>query len=601
MRRVVCRKAIIQWTLLGLGFAALTGCELSRGSRPSILVVAVEGLSFDTKSCDAEELQGLRAFCDESVRFSHAFTPSTMSQAAIASLLTGLYPFDHGVRHNGDNFLSAGRRKIAEAALANRYRTLFVSGGPPIWRKSGLTQGFEIFDDVMDLGIGVYYRPAGEVFKVFTQWGDQLDDGAPFLSVLYLADLQFPSISTRTNDGEVREKSFAAQLSEVDESLDYLVRWLKDNRRWHSTNIVVVGLGTTDHPADPLPTAEPMTSSLRSKATQVLLFMKPARKERDNVIQWAVDRNVSLVDVGHTMFQWLGETSPASSLAPFQPQSLISALSEPEPNWEEGRLLLSETAWPDWLEGAGTRWALRQNQFLYIHDEKPLIFNTLTDRMENLPLKTGDPLWLSLNGDVIEALRGAKVAPFKGMTRHWPEQLAVARELWAGDLALRTPAGGEPWAKWYLQHALANRRWRDVKRFSQEVGEPIGAYVAARQMGESMPMPRDPCVRLMLSDKGDKKAQQSECGDERVLALYAWKTARGEEEKAAAQERFTRLHAQARMDQEIGRLNYLNDLRWDVDRRWPEPPQTVDYLLTMKDYEAFAKRLTFISAKDGGF
>jgi len=112
--------------------AFLSGCELTRDNQPSVLVIAVEGLSFETVGCDAEEFEGLKDFCEESVRFSHAYTPSDMSQASMASLLTGLYPFDHGVRHNGDNFLSARFRTLAEGALARHYRTLFVSGGPPI-------------------------------------------------------------------------------------------------------------------------------------------------------------------------------------------------------------------------------------------------------------------------------------------------------------------------------------------------------------------------------------------------------------------------------------------------------------------------------------
>lgn len=592
MRRVVWRNV---GSLLG-ALLAITGCDFSRSSQPSVLVIAVEGLSFDTKSCDSDELQGFRAFCEESVRFSHAFTPSTMTQATMSSLLTGLYPFDHEVRHNGDHFLSARFRTLGEVALNRRYHTLFVSGGPPLWRKSGLAQGFEIFDDVMDLGPSTHYRPADAVFRLATQWMDSQDDGNPSVSVLFLADLQFPQVSTRRNDGEIREKSFAAQLEEVDESLAFMVDWLKKTRRWNSTHIVLVGLNSVE----PMLANEPASLSLHTNATQVALFIKPARKERDNVIQWAVDRNVSLVDVGHTMFQWLGETPAESSLPSLKAQSLLSTLSQPEPNWEEGRLLLTETAWPDWLEGSGIRWAVRQNQFLYIHDVKPLVYNTLTDRMENLPLKASDPLWLSLNAEVMDLLIQAKAPAFKGMTRHWPEQLEVARELWVNQTADRTPQGGESWLKWYLQRALRDRRWRDVKRYSQELGDPVGTYVSSRQLGESHPMPRNPCIRLVLAEKGDKKAFQSECEDEKVLALYAWQSARKDEERAGAQERLMRLIAQSRADQEIGLQNYLNDLRWDVDRRAPEAPETVDFLLTLKEFEPFAKKLGLQRPSSGG-
>jgi len=594
MRRVVLLTTAVIATL------AFAGCELARDSQPSVLVVAVEGLSFETLNCDAEELEGLKSFCEEAVRFSHAYTPSNMSQSALTSLLTGLYPFDHGVRHNGgENFLSARFRTLAEGALSRKYHTLFVSGGPPIWRKSGLAQGFEVFDDSMDLSAGVYYRPAGEVVRLTTRWIDELSDGRPTFAVLFLADLQFPEVATRTNEGVVRELSSEAQLLEVVESVGTLVKWLKERRKWNSSHIVLLGLNSL---SDENLKGESLALSLRSAATQISLFIKPARRERDNIIQWAVDRNVSLVDVGHTIFQWLGLDPPPSSLAALQPQSLLAALSESEPLWNENHLVLSETAWPDWLEGAGVRWALRQNQFLYIHDQKPMVFNTLTDRLESLPLRASDPLWNSVNGSIMNLLNKAQTPPFKGMNPHWPEQLEVAKELWKEGLATRNPKGTETWSKWYLLEALKERKWREVKRLSQELGEPVGSFVAARHLGETLPMPRNPCVRLLLATKGDKKTFQSECEDERVLALYAWTIARKDEERQVAQERFVRLHLQTRMDLEIGRMNYLNDLRWDVDRQMPDLPQTVDYLLTLKEFDQFARRISVVfSAKDGRF
>lgn len=592
MRRVV-------WvTAFSLLVLAQSACELTRDAQPSILLVAVEGLSFESVSCDSEELEGLKAFCEESVRFSHAYTPSTMSQAAMASLLTGLYPFDHGVRHNGDGFLSARFRTLGEGALSRHYRTHFVSGGPPIWRKSGLAQGFEVFNDTMDLAPSVYYRPASEVVRLATQWIEAQDDGSPILSVLFFADLQFPETSTVTRDGEVREKSAKAQLAEVIESTGELVQWLKRNKRWNTTHVILVGLSSIDHAEG----AEPNTLSMRSRANQVTLFIKPARKERDNVIQWAVDRNVSLVDVGHTMFTWLGLDAPPSTLAELQPQNLQSALSQGQPDWQEGRLVLSETAWPEWLEGAGQRWALRQNQFLYVHDKRPLIFNTLTDRLENLPLRSSDPLWNSVNQDVMEVLARSKTLPFNGMTSHWPAQLAAGRALWTELGQARVPGEsdmGEPWVKWYLRRAMEKGLWREVKRLSQELGEPVGGFIAAKHLGETLPTPRNPCLRMMIPVKGDKRNYQADCEDERMLALHAWHRAGTEEEKAAAQERFLRMMGQLAMDQEIGRLNYLNDLRWDVDREWPEAPQAVEYLLTLKEYEPYAKRLAaFLSRKD---
>jgi hypothetical protein len=572
--------------------AILSACDLPRENRPSVLVVAVEGLGFDKLSCDTEgtgpEASAFEILCQESVRFSHAYSPSTMSQATLASVVTGLFPFDHGVHHNGSEFLSARARTVAEGALSKGYRTLFVSGGAPIWRKSGLAQGFEIFEDNVEIAPGSYYRPAGDVFRIATSWTETESAGRPFLTFLYLADLQFPQVATRSRDGEMREKSYAGQLEELNESLSDLFNWLRQRRRWHSTHIILMGLNSIErHEGDEIPSL-----SLKSASVQVTLMIKPARKERDNIIQWGVDRNVSLVDVGFTLFEILGLEPPVTSLPEVQPQSLVGALTQPEPNWPEDRLVLTETAWPDWMEGAGVRWSIRQNQFLYIHDQKPLIFNTLTDRLENFSLRVTDPLWTSLNSGINELLARSRTPAFRGMQPHWLEQIQVGRNLWLNNSAPPHARGHEPWSKWVLARALFNKDWREVRRLAVESGDPIGNYVAAKHLGENLPLPRNPCIRLLLATKGDKKAFQSECEDERLLALYAWQTARNEEDRLSAQERFLRIYSQDWLDREIGRANFLNDLRWDVDRSTPEPPPMIDYVLTLKDFEPFAKRLS---------
>ncbi len=585
-------RVYAQLVALGALILGLSACEFPRESKPSVLVIAVDGLSFNSLNCDAEErgessLEGLKTFCDESVGFTHAFTPSTMSQAALASVLTGLYPFDHGVRTNGSDFLSARFRTLAEVASASRYHTAFISGGPPIWRKSGLAQGFEIFDDTTEITAQQPYRPAAEVVRLALSWFDQQDDGGPFFTTLYLADLQFPQIATVSDAGDAREKSRAGQVAEVMESLNTLVKFLKSHKQWHRTHVVLLGLNSLDKS---LSSKEPQPLSLKSSSTQVALFMKPASKEREVGLHWTIDRNVSLVDVSHTIFGWLGEAPPATSLPELQPKTLVSALVEPEPNWAEERLILSETAWPDWLEGAGVRWALRQKQFLYIHDRRPLIYNTLTDKLENMPLKAADPLWSSLSQDVNALLSKAKVPPFRGMSLFWTEQLQVAKELWI-DGTTRPVKGNPPWTKWYLRRALQQRQWREVKRLSQDLGDPVGTYVASKHLNEFFPLPRNPCLRLILHTKGDPKAYQSECEDERVLALHAWRSAKADEDRAIAQDRYTRNSGHNILDQEIGRQNYLGELRWDVDREWPGGPNVADYLMSLKQFEPFVKKL----------
>ena len=69
-----------------------TGCSLLKDSPPSLVVVAIENLPFgaldcvDNTSSDDAEMDGFEKICTEFVRFTHAYTTSTMSQAAMGTL-----------------------------------------------------------------------------------------------------------------------------------------------------------------------------------------------------------------------------------------------------------------------------------------------------------------------------------------------------------------------------------------------------------------------------------------------------------------------------------------------------------------------------------
>ena len=74
-----------------------------------------------------------------------AATPITLPSHA--SLLTGLDPPRHGVRHNGVYYLDGSVETLAERFRAAGYATGAVTGAVVLARRYGLAQGFESYDD----------------------------------------------------------------------------------------------------------------------------------------------------------------------------------------------------------------------------------------------------------------------------------------------------------------------------------------------------------------------------------------------------------------------------------------------------------------------
>ena len=122
---------LILYCFIAMLFIFNGGCQWAPSSEPSVLVIAVDFLGYELISCEDNNTpsayKGFEAFCSESVRFTHAYTPSTMSTSALASIFTAKYPIDHKVLHNGKQFLSANHETIAEVAKIKGYNTSFFS------------------------------------------------------------------------------------------------------------------------------------------------------------------------------------------------------------------------------------------------------------------------------------------------------------------------------------------------------------------------------------------------------------------------------------------------------------------------------------------
>lgn len=265
--------------LLIFSIAFLSRCQWQNEARPSVLVIAVDTLPSDMITClDETEStnSGFATLCAESVRFTHAYTTSLMSMAALSSVLTSQYPYEIKLTNNGSNFLSNETKTSAEIALDKGYRTSFYSGGAPIFRRSGFAQGFEVFDDNIPVSLTESYRPISSSLDLLAQWIEREAKSKPYFSFVFASDLQYPNIPTKNNLGELRATGLRGQVQELDESLFDLFTKLKKLNKWDSSYIVLVGLNGLS----PLDRASELPgTNLYNENTQVSLLIKPPTKK----------------------------------------------------------------------------------------------------------------------------------------------------------------------------------------------------------------------------------------------------------------------------------------------------------------------------------
>lgn len=529
------RALVVVGILLSAGVQV--ACE-NRGDS-SIVIVAVDSLHSHQVLCgkdlDTQRQAGFGELCQSALRFTHAMTPSPLAVPALASVLTGLYPYEHGVRHNGDKGLVPEKTTFAEAALTHAYRTSFWSGGPPMFQKSGLDQGFEVFDDHVPLSSGRLYRAFDKTISLFEGWLESEAGDASIASVFYVPDLNFTDAPTESEGGEQRSLSFDSQLEEFDENLGRLIAILKKKKRWDQTTFIVVGLNGRE--MNPRPgEIEPLL--LNSENTQVALFVKPPTKPRDQAVQWNVDRNVTLVDLGRTLFDLVGASpgprTPGSweEDAAFPVVSLAKAFTSANLDWDEDRPLLIESGWGAWQMGLPLRGAVLRGHRLTIDGPKPRQYNMLTDRLEmNVTVfqSPDDPVV----APDIELLRRIGFTRWTGIPAEERALFEIPPLTWISPLfeqellnRLRVRAldkHSSPRAlRWAAAIALERKDWATLQALGKKRPSEAWTYVAERNLRPAAPAapPLDPCLRPFVP--GPFTRTWKDCPDESIRHLSDW-------------------------------------------------------------------------------
>ncbi|GIL16659.1 MAG: hypothetical protein BroJett040_04100 [Oligoflexia bacterium] len=512
----------------------LSSCSWYGVQKPNILIIAIDHLSSDQLRCSQDPnkpKKGFHLLCSEGVRFTHAFTPSTLSLPALSSVLTAQYPYTHGLRNNGSQYLAGNIRTVTEAAHAKGYQTSLFSGGPPLTRVSGIQQGFDLFDDHLVPNLKSLYRNASQNVQLFLNWQKETKD-KPFFTVLYLPDLSFIDTETVTDLGEIRNLSFDSQLDEIDESLGTLFQQMKKMKIWDQSYIIILGLNGRPSVIDGESAFQPI--DLTSSNTQVGLLIKPPYKPRDQGLSWSQDRNVSLVDVGLTLFEILEEKNPSIDNMDNPIQSLNQAVQSPQYNWPQNRLIISESGWPTWRLGEPPFYAIRGDQFLYIWDGKESVYNSLADRAESNPMNLSDPsiqYFLKIARTLVNKLPDAH-------QNYEKTDLQSLAQLFDFNLWTKQPSDPErknilrnhlsfdpplPIGRWLIDYAIQNQEYSDLEKYSKKLNDPIWSQFArAINAGpKDLAMITEPCLQL-LAKKAYTGIAARNCYLPRYLNLIEW-------------------------------------------------------------------------------
>ena len=184
------RCSIGSWLLIAW---SLGGC-----TEPSTTPLNVVLITLDTFRADALGVYGnpeglsphIDAFASEATIFENAVTAIGTTFPSHATIFTGLYPKNHGVRWNGDS-LDRRWTTLAEILSAEGYETAaFVSVGSLLSR-GGLDQGFSSFSDSREAPPAQHTRSGYAVNEMVLSWLAERSD-VPFFLWLHYFETHTP-------------------------------------------------------------------------------------------------------------------------------------------------------------------------------------------------------------------------------------------------------------------------------------------------------------------------------------------------------------------------------------------------------------------------
>lgn len=313
-------------SVLTLALASCGGA--SEPERPDVVLVLIDTLRPDHLPAwgyERDTAPFLTRIAAESAVFERAYSTSTWTAPATASLFTSLYPTQHGVTHG----FFVHRQKLAEqgkldpAKLSLRrisddcatlpelfqragYDTLGLAANINIGEQLGFTRGFTRFEHAYG-GEDPKGAKAAKLIDTLASWRDELDDDEPDFVYLHLNDVHEPHDRTLPHYEKQADEladaraAYDAEIRAVDAALERAYRELG----WDQGTLFVVVSDHGEEFGEHGGTGHGF--SVYRELAQIALMV---RAPELGIAPRRVRENVSILDVAPTLAELCGIAGP---------------------------------------------------------------------------------------------------------------------------------------------------------------------------------------------------------------------------------------------------------------------------------------------------
>jgi len=214
----------------------------SRAPRPPIVLITIDTLRADRLGSYGSTrglTPSLDAFAREATRFTAAVCQVSLTLPSHATILTGLHPAHHGVRTNDGFRLAPTPPTLAAALKSAGYATGAFIGGYPLRRSSGLSRGFDRYDDEFLASPGAIERSADAVLQSAEAWIDT-NAAQPFFAWIHVFDPHSPYTPPPPFAAAHRDSPYDGEVAYTDAAIGRFLDHLRQRGLFAAATILIV-------------------------------------------------------------------------------------------------------------------------------------------------------------------------------------------------------------------------------------------------------------------------------------------------------------------------------------------------------------------------
>jgi choline-sulfatase len=234
----------------GLLLGRLLRPSLPRVPGLSVLLITIDTLRADALGCYGNphvETPFIDRLASGGVRFERAHAQNVLTLPSHCNILSGRYPFEHGVRDNSGFRFPQATPTLATLLRERGYRTGAFVSAFPLDARFGLNRGFDVYDDRLgdpdaNPAFHMEERKSTQTVAAAMKWLAS-STGRPFFCWVHVYDPHAPYEPPEPWASRFRDDPYHGEVSAADSALSPLLEPILREGRAGKTLVVL----TADH------------------------------------------------------------------------------------------------------------------------------------------------------------------------------------------------------------------------------------------------------------------------------------------------------------------------------------------------------------------